>query len=357
MPPNQTSSEGNDDHAFWGLAAMTAAEANYPNPPAGQPQWLALAQAVFNLMAANWDTSTCNGGLRWQIFQFNKGYNYKNSISNGCLFHLAARLARYTGNDTYATWANTTWNWMLDVGISNQNASNSGLMSSDYSIVDGADVPNCTDPDMIQWSYNNGQFLSGCAYLYNYTNGDSFWKEKLDKLLSNALTKFFTSGANILYEPACEVTRTCNTDQTSFKGYLAEYLAYVTQMAPYTASQIYSYLATSATAAGATCSGTGASMVCSLQWTTGKYDGTVKAVGEQLSVLNVLNANLVKYVNPPVTNNTGGTSQGDPNAGTSSGSSAVGTVSPATTGDKALAGVLTGTTAILLGLGGWLMIS
>ena len=119
MPPNQTSSEGNDDHGFWGLAAMTAAEANYPNPPANQPQWLALSQAVFNLMAGNWDNATCNGGLRWQIFPFNKGYNYKNSISNGCLFHLGARLARYTGNDTYAVWAKTTFDWMLNIGITN----------------------------------------------------------------------------------------------------------------------------------------------------------------------------------------------------------------------------------------------
>jgi len=118
MPPNQTSSEGNDDHGFWGLAAMTAAEANYPNPPANQPQWLALSQAVFNLMAGNWDNATCNGGLRWQIFPFNKGYNYKNSISNGCMFHLAARLARYTGNDTYAVWARTTFDWMQNIGRS-----------------------------------------------------------------------------------------------------------------------------------------------------------------------------------------------------------------------------------------------
>jgi mannan endo-1,6-alpha-mannosidase len=117
MPPNQTSSEGNDDHAFWGLAAMTAAEANYPNPPAGQPQWLALSQAVFNLMAGNWDNATCNGGLRWQIYPFNKGYNYKNSISNGCLFHLAARLARYTGNETYANWATTVFDWMQNSSI------------------------------------------------------------------------------------------------------------------------------------------------------------------------------------------------------------------------------------------------
>jgi len=34
MTPNQTKTTGNDDQAFWGMAAMTAAEAVFPNPPA-----------------------------------------------------------------------------------------------------------------------------------------------------------------------------------------------------------------------------------------------------------------------------------------------------------------------------------
>jgi len=42
------------------------------------------------------------------------------------------------------------------------------LMTSDYSIHDGADVPDCTQVDEIQWTYNNGQFLVGSAYMYNY---------------------------------------------------------------------------------------------------------------------------------------------------------------------------------------------
>ena len=46
-PPNVTASLGNDDQAFWGMSAMLAAENNFPNPPKDQPQWLALAQAVF----------------------------------------------------------------------------------------------------------------------------------------------------------------------------------------------------------------------------------------------------------------------------------------------------------------------
>lgn len=62
------------------MSAMTAAELNFPNPPSDQPQWLALAQAVFNTQAdPSRHDDTCNGGLRWQIPLSNNGYNYKNS--------------------------------------------------------------------------------------------------------------------------------------------------------------------------------------------------------------------------------------------------------------------------------------
>ena len=80
MPPNVTASLGNDDQGFWGMSAMLAAENNFPNPPDDQPQWLALAQAVFNTQAnPDRHDDTCNGGLRWQIPLSNNGYNYKNS--------------------------------------------------------------------------------------------------------------------------------------------------------------------------------------------------------------------------------------------------------------------------------------
>jgi mannan endo-1,6-alpha-mannosidase len=80
MPPNVTASLGNDDQGFWGMSAMLAAELNFPDPPKDQPQWLALAQAVFNTQASpDRHDDTCNGGLRWQIPLSNNGYNYKNS--------------------------------------------------------------------------------------------------------------------------------------------------------------------------------------------------------------------------------------------------------------------------------------
>ena len=161
MPPNQTKTEGNDDQAFWGMAALTAAEDRYPNPPGNGPQWLALAQAVFNSQAIRWDNSSCNGGLKWQIFTFNNGYNYKNTISNGCFFNMAARLAVYTGNTTYADWANRLYDWVGAVG----------LMSPTYQFFDGTDdTLNCSQLNHIQWSYNAGVFMLGAANMYNFVS-------------------------------------------------------------------------------------------------------------------------------------------------------------------------------------------
>lgn len=161
MPPNYTASLGNDDQGFWGMSAMLAAENNFPNPPADKPQWLALAQAVFNTMASpERHDATCGGGLRWQVPFSNVGYNYKNSIANGCFFNLGARLARYTGNQTYADWAEKTWDWMMGVGF---------MGKDNEALYDGAHVEsNCTDINKAEFSYNNAIFTLGAAYMYNY---------------------------------------------------------------------------------------------------------------------------------------------------------------------------------------------
>lgn len=125
--------QGNDDQGFWGIAAMTAAEIGFPDVDDGY-SWLSLAQGVFNTQVARWDSNNCGGGLRWQIFPYQAGYAMKNSISNGLLFQLAARLARYTNNQTYTEWAEKVWDW------------------------------SASSP---QWSYNYGTYLIGAAYMYN----------------------------------------------------------------------------------------------------------------------------------------------------------------------------------------------
>lgn len=112
---------------------MTAAELKFPDPEPRQPQWLAIAQAVFNNQARRWDAKTCGGGLRWQFNPFSNGYDLKNTISNGCFFQLAARLARYTKNETYAHWANTAYDWMV-------NPASPSVIGSGYEVYDSVTV-------------------------------------------------------------------------------------------------------------------------------------------------------------------------------------------------------------------------
>lgn len=152
-------SQGNDDQATWALAALTAAEQELPSPP-NSLKWLDLAINVFNLQVARWDTHSCGGGLRWQIFTFNRGYDYKNTQSTGAFFQLAARLAQYTRNQTYADWAVKAYDWTSSVE----------LITSDFKVYDGTDSSeNCTSPlSQLQWTYTSAHFLYGSAVMNNF---------------------------------------------------------------------------------------------------------------------------------------------------------------------------------------------
>ncbi|KAF2091740.1 glycoside hydrolase family 76 protein [Saccharata proteae CBS 121410] len=341
MPANQTKDEGNDDQVFWAYAALTAAELKFPNPPAGQPQWLALAQAVFNTQAARWDESSCGGGLRWQIFTFNNGYDYKNTISNGGFFQLAARLARYTGNQTYADWAEKMHTWITHSPlIVTTNPSS-------YQVYDGSStLQNCSDADQLQWTYNYGTMISGAAYMYNYTNGSSTWQNRLSAYLTGA-DVFFPSqyGGNIMSEVACEVNQLCDADQPSFKAYLSRWMAVTAQLAPPFAGPILAKLRASAQGAAKQCSGGNSGAECGRRWYQSTWDGYT-GVGEQMSALSVIGANLIARVQAPLTTVTGGNSSGDPSAGTGTDANEPVQVGKVTGGDKAAAGILT---AVLLG--------
>jgi len=345
MPANQTRTEGNDDQGFWAMAAMSAAEAKFPDPPSDRPQYLATAQAVFNQYASRWDTSLCNGGLRWQIFTFNAGYDYKNSISNGCFFNIGARLARYTGNTTYADWADKVWDWMSSVN----------LITSDFGVHDGASVrndENCTRLDQARWTYNAATLLHGSAALYNVTESDK-WKSRTQNLY-DALIKYFMRN-NVVVEIQCEDSKTCNNDQSSFKGFLLRWLASTYQLAPFLASDIRTYLRAAGEAAAKACTGSPEvgfkgipGTACGFSWQDVGFDGMV-GVGEQMNALSAVMYNLVADAAVPITANTGGTSVG--NVGGGSNDKHLGELAAITTGDRVGAGLLT-TLAIVGVIGG-----
>jgi len=284
--PNQEFDEGNDDQAFWGFASMVAAERDFPIPSTGTGgfSWLQLTENLWNNIASRWDTSTCNGGLKWQIYASNKGYDYKNMVSNGALFQLSARLAKVTGNQTYVTWANQIYDWSTNVGF----------VTNDFVTYDGApDNTNCTPITKEIWTYNNAIMLYGAAVMYNIT-GSSTWQDRTNSFLG-ASAQFFSpyaNSTNVMFELMCETGGTCDNDQFSFKGYLSRFMYASTQVAPFTHDTVFKYLTTSASAAAKSCSGGTGGTTCGQRWYWEAFDGSV-GVGQQMSALETIQGLLV----------------------------------------------------------------
>ncbi|KAH8746376.1 cell wall glycosyl hydrolase [Diaporthe sp. PMI_573] len=356
MPENQTLTEGNDDQGFWAMAAMTAAETNFKNPNStkdGGFEWLASVQAVFNEYVWRWEASddVCGGGLRWQIFTFNTGYTYKNTISNGCFFNIAARLALYTGNESYSDWANTVYDWMDDVGF----------IDGDFNVYDGADSKDgkCSNPDRAQWTYNAGIFMYGAAAMYNHTGGSEVWANRVNGLTKRTSAYFFQN--NIIEEPPCEPHDSCKTDNYSFKGYALKWMAKTVQLMPSTYDTIKPLLLASGKAAASSCTGTAQGsaggvldgIACGFKWTGSTNDGT-SGVGQQMSALQAV---LFTLDGPaPLSATTGGTSSGDSSGGSDKTDKSIDPTKPITMGDRAGAGILTAMAlAGLLGGCGWMV--
>ena len=299
MTENQTSVEGNDDQGFWGITVMNAAEKNFTQPDKGYPPWLYFAQATFNKIAGRWDTTLCGGGLKWQIFPWNAGYDYKNMVSNGVLFHMAARLARFTNNDSYVDWSEKVWKWARGVNFLSPiypDATNNFDMY--MRVYDGAHTTdNCTDIATAEWTYDQGLMISGCAYLYNYT-GDSVWLDRVDQLWSRATSMFGTDnstyfpGSKILYEPSCmtadESIVSCSNDQRVFKGIMLRFLGISMQVAPVLRETFFEYITITAPAASWSCFGGTDGVSCGLSWLHQGWDGWYGR-GEQICALDAFN--------------------------------------------------------------------
>ncbi|KAF2015654.1 glycoside hydrolase family 76 protein [Aaosphaeria arxii CBS 175.79] len=347
MPANQSKDEGNDDQLFWAFSVMSAVELNFPNPPDDKPGWLAVAQSVMNQLIGRYqieeEGDVCGGGLRWQIYQWLGGYNYKNTAANGGMFQLGARLAKYTGNATYAEWAEKAFDWMAK----------SPLMTSDWKVYDGTDVlKGCQSADQTQWSYNYGIMIGGAAYMYNYTNGSALWQSRIEGFLNHTSYFFPDYNSGVMTE-VCERNYKCNIDQPSFKAYLARWLAVCAQLAPFTYDRILPLLQHSAVAAAQSCD---AGNQCGMQWYVKGFDGH-GGVGQQMSALSVISANLIGEVKGPYTKDDGGTSKGNPAAGTGDEDPTVRDDRKATTADKAGASIVTILVVVfVVGGGYWLVL-
>lgn len=121
----------------------------------------------------------------------------------------------------------------------------------------------------------------------------------------------------------------------SFRGFVLRWMADTAQLCPWTRKPIMTAVLSSAQAAVETCNGGDNGRMCGLRWGLRKFDGEVN-LGQETGVLSVLmtalllgetfyenadyggESNLDGYrVKPPLTQDTGGTSMGNPQAGQS----------------------------------------
>jgi hypothetical protein len=191
--------------------------------------------------------------------------------------------------------------------------------------------------------------------MYNMTNGteQDTWKGRITGFLNHTGTFFPADKGGVMVE-ICEPSQKCNIDQWSFKASFSRWLAITAGLAPFTQAQIMPLLQKSAVAAAKQCTGGGGNQ-CGSRWYQ-DFDGNV-GVGQQMSALSVIQANLITQVRGPLSSNSGGTSKGDPSAGTSETNNNPVHFDPVTTGDKAGAAILT---ILVLGLtigGSWWLVS
>lgn len=186
------------------------------------------------------------------------------------------------------------------------------------------------------------------------------WEDRINGIIGR-LGVFLQN--DIMKETACEGVNadgsdTCDVDQRSFKAYLARWMAATMIKAPFTYPMLKPILEKSAAAAAATCIGGTNGTSCGSKWYVGAvYDGNT-GVGQQMCALEVIQSNLITEVAGPVTQNTGGTSKGNPDAGSSS------PVGPndlqtqkVTTSDKAGAAILTVLLVFFVVGGAWWLVS
>ncbi|KAK7403667.1 hypothetical protein QQX98_010553 [Neonectria punicea] len=293
MPEEHRDEEGNDDLFFWGSAVISAAERNFPQPNKDLPSWLQIGENVFNELVDRWNTTHCGGGLLWQIYPENpNGMNYKNSVSNGGFFQIAARLARATGNDTYLDWAEKIWDWSNDVGF---------IDPKTWHVYDGADSSdNCVKTNKYSFSYTSGIYLYGAAVMANYTKKPE-WTTRTEGLFKGTDWFFspFSNSTNVMYESACEKVGRCNTDMSTFKGYLSRFLYQSTQLVASLREPIAALMLPTSEAAAKSCSGGEYGRSCGMRWYVGGYDNNT-GLGQQMCALEAVQGLLIDSAPAPL---------------------------------------------------------
>ncbi|KAI1385995.1 glycoside hydrolase family 76 protein [Hypoxylon trugodes] len=190
--------DSTDDTGWWALAMTSLYELT------GNNEYLTIAKEDEAYMFDYWNTTTCGGGLIWNI----PNGTYHNAISNELYLELTAKLHNLIPGDTlYLNHSLMEWEWFNNSGmINSQNLVNDGLTDNTACVNNGATT----------WSYNQGVILGGLVEL-NKATGDSTYLDTARAIADAAINSATIVQGGIVTEP-CSSEEECEPNGTAFKG-------------------------------------------------------------------------------------------------------------------------------------------
>ncbi|KAI0401890.1 putative glycosyl hydrolase [Xylaria palmicola] len=198
--------DSTDDTGWWALALASLYEVT------GNATYLDLARADAAYMAQYWNTTTCGGGLIWNI----PLRTYHNAISNELYLELTATLHGLIPGDTYYLGeALREWEWFNASGMIN----GAGLVNDGLT-----DDAACVNNGYPIWTYNQGVVLAGLARLAAAT-GDAGYIRTARTIADAVIADPGLSPGGVLTEQACAAADECEPNGTAFKGIFARGLA------------------------------------------------------------------------------------------------------------------------------------
>ncbi|KAL1664721.1 glycoside hydrolase family 76 protein [Schizophyllum commune] len=169
---------------------------------------------VYDMVAAEYDTATCGGGVWW-----NSAHTYKNAVTNELFLYTSAARYNRWHDQAHLDNAKKTWNWLKNSGMRNGDGLwNDGLNSA------------CQNNGQETWTYNQGVIASGLGALYVAT-GDASYLTEAEITLDATMAHKTVNG---ILKESCDdaVNSSCNNDQAMFKGIWMKHLQFYLDAAP-----------------------------------------------------------------------------------------------------------------------------
>ncbi|KAG8996312.1 hydrolase 76 protein [Tulasnella sp. JGI-2019a] len=207
---------GSNDDSLWLVLTMWKIADYLTTRGKDATGYLNSATEIYNMIAAEWDTTNCGGGVWWST-----AHTYKNAITNELFLLTSASGYLRTGEASYLANAQKEWTWLNQTGMRNSQ----GLYN------DGLDLITCANNGQTTWTYNQGVIASGLAAL-SVATGDKSLLDIAEVTLDAAFSNLTQGG---ILKESCDDAAAggsqCNHDQQLFKGLLMKHLQYYLDMA------------------------------------------------------------------------------------------------------------------------------